>query len=157
MSFASSTYRARGRRLGLRLSCSELPLAKYRRARRNYWRFGMARRFETYFVGAIMLLIGLLLIGYLMGVVGAGFLPPLFLIGVGVTFSVLAVLKGRVPVPYEMSARTTLTYGVLAVIIGVLWVTLSVQLVMAGYLLAVFLVFFGLLFLAYTRIKSASA
>ena len=117
----------------------------------------MARRFETYLVGTIMLLIGLLLIVFLMGIVAAGFLPALFLIGVGVIFSVLAVLKGRVPVLYEMSARTTLTYGLLAVIIGVLWVTLSVQLVMAGYLLAVLLVFFGFVFLAYKRIKATSA
>lgn len=117
----------------------------------------MARRFETYLVGTIMLLIGLLLIVSLTGAVATGFLPALFLIGVGVIFSVLAVLKGRVPVPYEMSARTTLTYGVLIVIIGVLWVTLSVQLVIAGYVLAVLLVFFGLIFLAYTRIKPISA
>ena len=117
----------------------------------------MARRFETYLVGTVMLLIGLVLIVFLVGVVAAGFLPALLLIGFGVILSVLAVLKGRVPVRYEMSARTTLTYGVLVVIIGVLWVTLYVQLVIAGYLLAVLLVFFGLIFLAYTRIKPASA
>ena len=117
----------------------------------------MARRFETYIVGTIMLLIGILLIVFLIGLVAAGFLPALFLIGVGVILSVLAVLKGRVPVRYELSARTTLTYGLLAAIIGVLWLTLLVQLVMAGYVLAVLLVFFGFLFLAYTRIKPTSA
>ena len=120
-------------------------------------RFGMARRFETYLVGAIMLLIGLLLIVFLMGVVGAGFLPALFLIGVGVIFSMMAVLKVRAPVLHEMSARTTLAYGVLAIIIGVLWVALSVQAVTAGYLLAVLLVFFGLVFLVFTRIRPTSA
>ncbi len=126
------------------------------RAQKQDGRFGMVRRFENYLAGSIMLLIGLLLIVFLLGVVGAGFLPALFLIGVGVIFLVLAVLKARVPVLYEMSVRTTLAYGVLLVIIGVLWVTLSVQLVIAGYVLAVFLVFFGLVFLAYTRIKPTS-
>ena len=117
----------------------------------------MERRFETYLAGSKKLLIGMLLIVFLMGVVGAGFLPALFLIGVGVIFSVMAVLKARAPVLHEMSARTTLAYGVLAIIIGVLWVTLSVQVATAGYLLAVLLVFFGLVFLAYTRIKPTSA
>jgi hypothetical protein len=117
----------------------------------------MARRFETYLAGSIMLLIGLLLIAFLMGIVGIGYLPPLFLIGVGVIFSVMAVLKASQPVRYEMSARTTLAYGLIAIIIGVLWITLSVQVTVAGYILAGLLIFFGLLFLAYTRIRPTSA
>jgi hypothetical protein len=117
----------------------------------------MARRFETYLAGSIMLLIGLLLIAFLIGVVASGFLPALFLIGIGIIFSVMSVLKSRVPAQYEMSARTTLAYGLIAAIIGVLWVGLSVQATLAGYVLAVLLIFFGLLFLAYTRVKPASA
>jgi uncharacterized membrane protein len=117
----------------------------------------MARRFETYLGGSIMLLIGLLLIAFLMGIAGLVFLLPLFLIGIGVIFSLMAVLKAREPVRYEMSARTTLAYGLIALILGVLWITFSIQATTSGYILAVLLIFFGLLFLAYTRIKPASA
>jgi hypothetical protein len=117
----------------------------------------MVRRFETYLAGSIMLLIGLLLIAFLMGIAGLVFLLPLFLIGIGVIFSLMAVLKAKVPVSYEMSARTTLAYGLIAIIIGVLWITVSVQVAMAGYALAALLIFFGLLFLAYTKIKPTSA
>jgi hypothetical protein len=117
----------------------------------------MARRFETYLAGSIMLLIGLLLVAFLIGLVGSGFLPALFLVGIGVIFSVMALLKSRSPVQYEMSARTTLAYGLIAAIIGVLWVTLSVQVALAGYVLAGLLILFGLLFLAYTRVKPGSA
>lgn len=117
----------------------------------------MARRFETYLAGSIMLLIGLLLIALLIGVVGSGLLLAFFLVGVGIIFSIMAALKSRAPVQYEMSARTTLAYGLIAAIIGVLWVSLSVQATLAGYVLAALLIFFGLLFLAYTRVKPASA
>lgn len=104
-----------------------------------------------------MLLLGIILIAFLTGIVGAGYLAPLLLVGVGVIFSLMAVLKASAPAPYEMSARTTLAYGLIAVIIGVLWVGLSVQMTLAGYILAGLLIFFGLLFLAYTRTKPASA
>lgn len=116
----------------------------------------MARRFETYLAGSIMLLIGLLLIVFLSGIVSLGYLLPLFLIGMGVIFSLMAVLKASVAVLYEMSARTTLAYGLIAIIIGVLWITLSVQVTAAGYILAGLLIFFGLLFLAYASIKPKS-
>jgi uncharacterized membrane protein YjjP (DUF1212 family) len=104
-----------------------------------------------------MLLLGLLLVLYLVGIIGAGMLFPIFLVGIGAIFLVMALLKARAPAPYEMSARTTLAYGTVAVIIGVLWITLSVQALIAGYVLAAALIFFGLLFLAYSRIKPASA
>jgi hypothetical protein len=117
----------------------------------------MARRFETYLAGSIMLLIGILLIVLLLGFVGPGFLPALFLVGIGIVFSAMAALKAREPLHYEMSARTTLAYGLITIIIGVLWITFSVQMTAAGYILAVLLIFFGLLFLAYTSIKPASA
>ena len=117
----------------------------------------MVRRFETYLAGSIMLLIGILLIVFLLGFVGLGFLPALFLVGVGIVFSVMAALKAREPARYEMSARTTLAYGLIAIIIGVLWIALSVQIATAGYILAAMLIFFGLVFLSYTRIKPTSA
>ena len=117
----------------------------------------MARRFEAYLAGSIMLLIGLLLIGYLVGVVELSLILALFLVGVGIIFSVMAVLKASAPATYEMSATTTLAYGLIAMIIGVLWITLSFQAASAGYVLAVLLIFFGLLFLVHTRIRRKSA
>lgn len=117
----------------------------------------MARRFETYLAGSMMLLIGLLLIAFLVGIVGAVLMPALFLVGLGVIFSVMAVLKATAPATYEMSATTTLAYGLIAMIVGVLWITLSFQATSAGYVLAILLIFFGLLFLAYTRIRPKSA
>ena len=103
-----------------------------------------------------MLLIGFLVLLFLLGLVGWAQLPAFFLIGVGVIFSLMAVLKSRAPAGYEMSPRTTLAYGVLAIFIGVLWVALSIQAAFAGYVLAVVLIFFGIVFLAYTRIKPTS-
>jgi hypothetical protein len=115
------------------------------------------RRFETYLIGSVMVLLGLILVVYLFGFVAGSQTPPLFLIGVGAIFSVMAVLKARAPAPYEMPPKTTLSYGVLALVIGVLWISVSIQAVLAAYLLASMLVFFGLVFLAYTRIKRSSS
>lgn len=103
-----------------------------------------------------MILIGLLLVTYLTGLLPASLLAPLFLCGVGVVFSVMAVLKSRAPASYEMPARTTLAYGILATVIGVLWILVSIATILAGYVLAMVLIFFGALFLAYTRIRPKS-
>jgi len=103
-----------------------------------------------------MLLIGVILIAFLMGIASVGYLAPLFIVGVGIIFSLMGVLKARAPAPYEMSSRATLAYGLIAVIIGVLWITFSVLVTAAGYVLAGLLIFFGLLFLVYTRIKPTS-
>jgi O-antigen ligase len=56
-----------------------------------------------------------------------------------------------------MSPRTTLAYGVVAMLIGLLWVLVSLATILAGYVLAVALIFFGIVFLAYTRIRPKSA
>ena len=117
----------------------------------------MSHRFNSYLAGAVMVLIGLLLIAYLANVLPASFLAPFFLVGVGVIFSVMALLKTRARASYEMSPRTTLAYGILASVIGVLWVLVSVATILAGYVLAIVLVFFGAIFLAYTRIRPKSA
>lgn len=114
----------------------------------------VARRFERYLAGSILILLGLILIGYLTGLNSPRQVPALFLAGVGVIFCILAILKSRAPGgKYEMSARTTLAYGVLALVIGVLWLVVSLQAQIAEYLLALLLVFFGLIFLAYVRLK----
>jgi len=114
----------------------------------------VARRFETYLAGAVLVLLGLILLGYLAGFNSPRQIPSLFLSGVGVIFCLLALLKARVSgSKYEMSPRTTLAYGVLALVIGVLWFAVSLQTQVAEYLLALLLVFFGLIFLAYVRLK----
>jgi len=46
-----------------------------------------------------------------------------------------------------------MAYGILALIIGVLWFSVSLEPQIAEYLLGLLLVFFGLVFLAYTRLK----
>lgn len=115
------------------------------------------RRFETYLAGSVLILAGFLLVFFRLGSVASTQLPAVFLIGIGIIFSFMAVLKSRAPAAYEMSPRTTLAYGVLAAVIGVLWVSLSIQAALAGYLLAALLIFFGIVFLAYKRIKPASA
>ena len=116
----------------------------------------MARRFNSYLAGSVMVLIGLLLLAYLTGLLPASLLAPLFLCGVGVVFSVMAVLKTTAPASYEMAPRTTLAYGVLAIVVGVLWVLVSVATILVGYVLALVLIFFGAIFLAYTRIRPKS-
>jgi len=114
----------------------------------------VARRFETYLAGAVLVLLGVILLGYLTGFSSPRQIPALFLAGVGVIFCLLAILKRKVPgKKYEMSPRTTLAYGVLALVIGVLWFSVSLQPAVAEYLLGLLLVFFGLVFLAYTRLK----
>lgn len=113
----------------------------------------VARRFELYLAGSILVLLGLILLGYLLGFNSPKQIPALFLIGVGVIFCLLAIFKRKNPAKYEMSPRTTLAYGALSLIIGVLWFSLSLQAQVAEYLLALLLVFFGLVFLAYTKFK----
>jgi apolipoprotein N-acyltransferase len=114
----------------------------------------VARRFEPYLAGSVLVLLGVILLGYLFGLNSPRQIPALFLSGVGVVFCVLALLKRRAPgQKYEMSARTTMAYGVLALVIGVLWFSISLQVQVAEYLLGLLLVFFGLIFLAYTRLK----
>ena len=114
----------------------------------------VARRFETYLAGSVLVLLGLIFLGYLSGLNSPRQIPAVFLAGVGVIFCVLAILKRRSPgTKYEMSARTTMAYGILALIIGVLWFSVSLEPQIAEYLLGLLLVFFGLVFLAYTRLK----
>jgi len=111
------------------------------------------QRFKTYIAGTIMLLLGFLLLAFLLGYASLGLLPSLFLTGLGVIFLIMALLKTQTPREYEMSSRATLAYGVIFFISGILWMTLSFQVALAGYLLAAALIFFGLIFLAYTRVK----
>jgi apolipoprotein N-acyltransferase len=100
----------------------------------------VGRRFEPYLAGSVMLLLGLILVGYLAGLSSPRQIPSLFLAGVGVIFSLLAIFKVKTPAKYEMSARTTLAYGLLSLIIGVLWFSVSLGPEITEYMLALLLV-----------------
>jgi hypothetical protein len=113
-------------------------------------------RFEAYLAGSLLLVFGLLLLVFLSGLVTLGQLPALFLSGVGVIFLALALLKSMAPTVYEMPVRATLAYGTIAFVIGVVWLTLLVQAMFAGYILAIVLIFFGLLFMAYSRVRRST-
>ena len=68
----------------------------------------VARRFETYLAGSVLLLLGLILLGYLSGFNSPRQIPAIFIAGVGVIFTLLAIFKARSPrQKYEMSPRTT--------------------------------------------------
>ena len=110
-------------------------------------------RFEAYLGGSLLLLLGILLLALLGGLVFLGQLPALFLVGIGIIFVVMALLKSKAPSAYGMPAKVTLAYGAIAFVLGVLWLALIVQATLAGYILAAVLIFFGLIFLSYTRIN----
>jgi apolipoprotein N-acyltransferase len=101
-----------------------------------------------------MLLLGLLLILYLLGRIAILNILPLFLIGVGIIFSTIALVKSKGPKSqYEMPPKVYLTYGVLAIVIGGLWLSVSVQLIFAEFVLAGMLIFFGLIFILYSATR----
>jgi hypothetical protein len=114
----------------------------------------VARRFEPYLAGSMLALLGLILVAYLLGFSAPRQIPAIFLAGVGAVFCVMAILKAKAPAgKFEMSPRVTLAYGILALVIGVLWFAVSLETQIAEYLLGLLLVFFGLVFLAYTRLR----
>ena len=101
-----------------------------------------------------MLLVGLLLLLYLLGVIAILNLPPLFLIGVGVVFLSIALVKFRSQgSEYEMPPKAYVGYGVVALVIGGLWLSLSIQFLFAEYLLAGLLIFFGVVFILYSGMR----
>ena len=112
-----------------------------------------SHRFEAYSAGSLLLLLGLLLLGFLGGVVAVVQLPALFLTGIGIIFLVMGLLKSTAPVPFEMPVKVTLAYGVIAFVVGVVWLALWVQTVIAGYILAIVMIFFGCIFVAYTGVR----
>jgi len=115
-----------------------------------------SHRFNSYLAGSVMVLIGALLIAYLAELLLSSYLAPLFLVGVGVIFALMAIFKAKSRESYEMPAKTTLTYGVLAIVIGVLWLLVYVAAALVGYLLGLSLIFFGMVFLAYFRFRRKS-
>ena len=110
-----------------------------------------SRQHEFSIAGAVMLLVGLLLILYLLGMIVIFSVLPLFLLGVGVIFLAVACLKFRCPRSgYEMPPKAYLWYGVVAMVIGGLWLSLSIQLILAEFVLAGVLILFGAVFILYS-------
>lgn len=105
---------------------------------------------ESYLAGSIMLLVGLLLILYLLGQVSSQSILPLFLIGIGLIFSTMSIAKSSSPSQHGLPSKVILGYGVLAIVVGVLWMALTVQLIVAEFVLAGILILFGVIFLIYS-------
>ncbi len=113
-----------------------------------------SQRFRSYFLGSVMLLVGLLFLGIvLLGTILLGLLPALFIIGLGVIFFVFGVIKLRAPLMGEMSPRTTLGYAFILLFVGVVLLSRNVTVTIVGYVILTILVFFALAFLAYVRFR----
>ena len=105
-----------------------------------------------------MLLVGGILLFYLLGNIPVGGILPAFLIGVGVIFTALGLVAFEEPVSDErigqkrgllMLPRAYLLYGILAIVIGAVWILWPVNLLFAQFLLAGLLILFGVIFLIY--------
>ena len=92
------------------------------------------------------------MIFYLIGNIAVVNILPLFLIGIGVIFTILGLVTLREPKAddaraFLMLPRAYLVYGVLAVVVGVVWLSWPIQ--MIWYVLAGLLILFGVVFLIY--------
>ena len=111
---------------------------------------------EIALAGGTMLLVGGLLIFYLIGSIAVVNILPLFLVGIGVIFSLLGLITLREPKVEDargflMLPRAYLLYGVLAIVIGAIWLSWPIQ--MIWYVLAGLLILFGVLFLIYAGLN----
>ena len=103
-----------------------------------------------------MLLVGGLLIFYLIGNIAVVNILPLFLIGIGTIFTLLGLVTLREPKAddaraFLMLPRAYLVYGVLAIVIGAIWLSWPIQ--MIWYVLAGLLILFGVVFLIYAGLN----
>ncbi len=98
-----------------------------------------------------MVLVGLLLFLFLLGEIASINIIPLFLVGIGVILATIALAKFKgTGSQYEMPPKAYLGYGVLAIVVGGLWLAQSIQLILAEFVLAGILVLFGIVFLLYS-------
>ncbi len=111
-------------------------------------------RWHELLAGAVMLLVGLLLVLFLLGEIAFVSIIPLFLVGIGLILTAAALTKFNVTrSQYEMPPRAYLGYGVLSIIVGGLWLALSIQFIVAEFLLAGMLILAGAGFLLYSLRK----
>ncbi len=105
------------------------------------------RHYEIALAGAVMVLVGFILLLYLTGGIAIVSILPAFLIGVGLIFTALGFVRlGQ----HDPVGKMYLAYGVLAVAIGVIWLSWAIQLVVAEFALAGVLILFGGVFLLYS-------
>ena len=108
---------------------------------------GFVRHHEIAVGGGVMLLVGILLLGYLLGAITSLNILPVFLVGIGIIFTLLGLTTLGEPGVYP---KAYVGYGVLAIIIGVVWYSLSIwTILIAAFALAGALIVFGVLFLLY--------
>jgi hypothetical protein len=104
--------------------------------------------------GAVMVLVGLLLLLFLLGEIAFINIIPLSLVGIGVILTAVAVAKFKgTGSEYAMPPKAYLGYGVLAIVTGGLWLAVSIQVILAEFVLAGILILFGVVFLLYSTRK----
>ena len=94
-----------------------------------------------------MVLVGSILLLYLLGGIAIVSILPAFLVGVGLIFTALGLVRLSA---HDPVGKMYLAYGVFAVAIGVIWLSWAIQLVVAQYALAGVLILFGGIFLLYS-------
>ncbi len=106
-----------------------------------------SRHYEFALAGAVMVLVGCLLLFYLLGVIGIFTVLPGLLVGVGIIFLALGLVRiGQ----QRRIGRMYVLYGVVSFIAGAIWFGWAIQLIVAQYALALLLILFGSIFLLYS-------
>ena len=101
-----------------------------------------------------MLLVGLILFLFLLGDIGFVNIIPLFLIGIGVILTTVGFAKFKEKKSqYAIPPKVYLGYGVLLIMVGGLWLAVSIRFIVAEFLLATVLVLAGLAFLWFSVAK----
>jgi len=103
--------------------------------------------YEFALAGAVMVLVGCLLLGVLLGMIGIFGVLPGLLVGVGIIFLALGFVRLGHNDPV---GRMYVIYGVVALGIGAIWYGWAIQLIVAQYALALLLILFGCIFLLYS-------
>lgn len=106
-----------------------------------------SRHYEFALAGAVMVLVGCLLLFYLLGVIGIFTVLPGLLVGVGIIFLALGFVRiGQ----NRRVGRMYVLYGIVSFITGAIWFGWAIQLIVAQYALALLLILFGSIFLLYS-------
>ena len=110
------------------------------------------RHYEFALAGAVMVLVGCLLLFVLLGVIGIFMVLPGLLVGVAIIFITLGFVRlGQ----HNPIGRMYIAYGIVALGIGVVWYGWAIQLIVAQYALALLLILFGGIFLFYSTLTSS--
>jgi len=106
-----------------------------------------ARHYELALAGAVMVLVGGILLFYLLGVIGILSVLPGLLVGLGMIFVALGFVRiGQ----HDRVGRMYVLYGVVSFVTGAIWFGWAIQMIVAQYALAGVLILFGGIFLLYS-------